>query len=228
MTAVQHRHRTTVARRARPVVSRRSPASEGGHNARVQPIPRSKRAPEFEYRTSVPGLCARAGGWPRACAGGLTWSVIGRAGVRLLRGFRVVHRVMHLMSGSVAGSAWLAFLGTRLLHLLTGRLARYALSQHSRCRGHGNSSRERDDRRFHDVLLRQAPQCNEMIPMPVPPGRMFMSVDSQPAKAEARSINRCGESDGFRKAQPILRRLKERNQSTFIALGCAALHCGWQ
>lgn len=136
----------------------------------------SESPPEFEYRTSVPGLCARAGGWPRACAGGLTWSVIGRAGVGLLRGFRVVHRVMHLMSGSVAGSARLALLGTHLLHLLTGRLARYALSQHGRCRGHGNSSRERNDRHFHDVLLRQAPSMQRNDPDARSSERMFLSA----------------------------------------------------
>ena len=67
----------------------------------------------------------------------------------------MVRCVMRLMSGSVAGSARLALLGTHLLHLMTRRLARYTLSKHGWCCRHDNSSRERDDLWVHVVLLQQ-------------------------------------------------------------------------
>ena len=86
------------------------------------------------------GLCVRTSR--------LTWRTTGRGGAPLLRALR-----LHLMSGSVAGSAPRAFLRTLLMHLMTWRLARYTLSKHGWCGSHENRSRERDDLCFHVVLL---------------------------------------------------------------------------
>lgn len=132
----------------------------------------------------------------------MTWSEIRRAGAGLLRGLRVVLCVVHLMSGSVAGSARLAFLRTRLLHLLTWRLARYALSKYGRCCSHDSSNRERDDLCLHDVLLRISPSMQRNEPSARSPERMFiMSAGFPPASAAGmgqRSARGMGRAHGSR------------------------------
>jgi len=120
-------------------VQRRQPRCQTGHES-------TREVSAFQLL----GFGGR-GAWTthstRACSGCLAWRITRSSGT-LPRALR-----LHLMSRRVAGSTMGTLLGTLLLHLVAGCLARYAFCEDGRCGSNQCHGGKRDYCLFHLLLL---------------------------------------------------------------------------